>query len=228
MWCKQQIALRPQPHHFMERYDQRWNSGGGCCKARLPSVWKYISHCSGFTPCHLCDAVASLEFTVSRSTRLPYCLFHPRLSARLEKASQEEISNPITGGASTPAAGAPQSECWWEQAEILNNRPAGVRQQPAVCQKPRPASGPHLLTTYNHFQWQCPTFTCGVSSNFCANEPIDPDTEPSERAQPVFISVWAATVQTNGMGRWNGPFFSPFKEWKKKECECQLAKLFAN
>lgn len=28
-----------------------------------------------------------------------------------KKASQEEISHPITGGASTPAAGAPQSEC---------------------------------------------------------------------------------------------------------------------
>lgn len=60
----------------------------------------------------LCVAVASLKFTVfTCSTRMPYCLFHPRLSAGLKKASQEEISNPITAGASTPAAGAPQSEC---------------------------------------------------------------------------------------------------------------------
>lgn len=62
-------------------------------------------------PRHLCVAVASLKFTVFCSPRMPYCLFPPHLSAQLKKASQEEISNPITGGASTSAAGAPQSEC---------------------------------------------------------------------------------------------------------------------
>lgn len=140
-----QIALWPRPHYFMERclrggrgshiglqikaiipWPQRQKSGDGCCKARLPSVWKYISRCSRPTPRHLCVAVASLKFTVSCSTRVPYCVFRPHLSARLKKASQEEISNPITGGASTPAAGAPQSECWWGQVELLNTRPAGV------------------------------------------------------------------------------------------------------
>lgn len=94
----------------------------------------------------------------------------PPSSVRLaEKASQEEISKPITRGASTSAAGAPQSECWWEQPGLHNNRPGGVCQQRAASPKPDLL----LILRYDKFQWYSKMFpqVFFLGRECCANEP---------------------------------------------------------
>lgn len=102
----------------------------------LPCLWTYVPHrslsLSPIPPTPPPTTTPSLcwrRLTQVYHQQLPVdgLLPFPPSSVRLaEKASQEEISKPITRGASTSAAGAPQSECWWEQPGLHNNRPGGV------------------------------------------------------------------------------------------------------
>lgn len=91
-----------------------------------PCLWT-VTH--SFFSCPPTPSLCCCRLTQVYHQLLPVdgLLPFPPSSVRLaEKASQEEISNPITRGASTSAAGAPQCECWWEQPGLHNNRPGSV------------------------------------------------------------------------------------------------------